>query len=95
MADVMPDYRVEIQRVRSEIASLTATLERQRLEIMEMESRRARTLENIAASEAAIQEREATLAGLVEEHGPPSPKATEGKRSEVRRTTEGQGTEGK
>lgn len=69
MSDVMPNYEVEKQRLRSQIATLRANIERQRLEIMELEDRKSRALENIEATEKAIKEYEKQLRGLEETHG--------------------------
>ena len=69
MADVMPDYALEQQRLRAQIASFRHNLERHKLEIMEVESRKRSALDNIAATGKAIAEHEARLAGLIETHG--------------------------
>jgi len=47
MADVVANYRVEIQKLRMQIANQTATVERQRFEIFEMEDRIDRAKTNI------------------------------------------------
>lgn len=69
MADVMPDYALEQQRLKAQIASFRHNLERHKLEIMEVESRKRAALDNIAATCKAIAEHEARLAGLIETHG--------------------------
>lgn len=69
MADVMPNYGVEKQRLVSQLANLRATTERQRLENMELEDRIARNNENIEATEKAVQESEAKLQGLRATYG--------------------------
>lgn len=69
MADVMPDYFVSQQRLRAEITQLEATMERQKAEIMELDSRRRSIATNIFASIDAIKERREKLASLVEAHG--------------------------
>lgn len=69
MADVMPNYGVEQQRVVSDIATLTATVERQKLELLELKSRQQGLVENIAATKVSLEERKKLLAGLVKEHG--------------------------
>ena len=69
MADVMPNYHVEKQRLVSQLANLRATIERQRLENMELEDRIARNNENIEATEKAVQESEAKLQGLRATYG--------------------------
>jgi len=69
MADVLPNYQVEMQRLRMQIAELRANMERQKLEIMEMEDRKSRLEENIQASINSIGEYEAQLVSLQETHG--------------------------
>lgn len=69
MADSTPNYSVEQQRLRMNIANLQATIERQRFEILEMEDRKARNEENIEKSLEAIGELEQNLADLVKEYG--------------------------
>jgi len=69
MADAMPDYALEQQRLKAQIAALRHNLERFKLEIMEVESRKRAALENIDATDAAIEEHEARLASLVDTHG--------------------------
>ena len=73
VADVMPDYHLEIQKLRTGIASLRHNTERFRLEVMEVASRKKKALENLAATEVAIEEHEQRLAGLIETHGEPEP----------------------
>jgi len=69
MADVMPNYKLEQQRLRAKIAEQRATIERQRLDILEMDDRRARHEENIAAAEKAIEKFTNDLKSLEETHG--------------------------
>ena len=69
MADVMPDYKVSMQRLRMEIQALTLSIERARLEIMDIDSRRRKSFENIDATELAIAEKEKDLRALEKEHG--------------------------
>lgn len=69
MADATPDYQVEQQRLVAQIASLKSNLERQKLEIMEMDDRRKKNLENIEATKKSIAGLEKDLRGLVETHG--------------------------
>lgn len=69
MADVGPDYRVEQQRLRSQVAQLRANLERFRLDLIEFESRELQTQGNIEATEAAIIEHDGKLTSLIEAHG--------------------------
>lgn len=69
MADVMPNYKLEQQRKRSQIAEQRAVIERQRLDILEMEDRKIRHETNIEAAEKAIEKYTAELKGLEEIHG--------------------------
>jgi TolA-binding protein len=69
MADVMPNYQVEQQRLRSQIAALKANIERQKLEIMEMQERERATLENIEATKKSITECRIQLKELEKVHG--------------------------
>lgn len=73
MADVMPDYPLEIQRLHMSIASLRHNVERFKLEIMEVESRKKNAFNNLAATKTAIVEHEERLAGLIKTHGTPEP----------------------
>lgn len=67
--DNMPDYYVEQQRIKAQRAEQLATIERQRLEIMEMGSRQNNHRNNIIAARKCLQELEIKLKGLVETHG--------------------------
>lgn len=69
MADVIPDYHVEQQKIRMNIANLRLQIEKCKLEIMEMVSRKKTAQETIEASEKIIVEKEKTLAELIETHG--------------------------
>lgn len=69
MADAVVNYQVEIQRLRAQIAQQTATIEAQRLAIMEMQDRKVRHEANIAAAELAIETYKEQLAGLKNTHG--------------------------
>lgn len=69
MPDVTPNYRVEIQRIKSNIAAQQANIERQRLEILEMVDRKGRHEENILAAQRAIADLEQQLAQLSQAHG--------------------------
>ncbi len=77
MADAIPDYFVEQQRCRMNIAKLRTQIEQQKLEIMEMSSRKAKARESIASSEAAVVNLEKTLAELIETHGEPPQEDTD------------------
>lgn len=69
MADVMPNYKVEQQRLRARIAEQRAQIEGQTLAILEMADRKARHEGNIDAARRAIEEMETQLASLAEAHG--------------------------
>lgn len=69
MADVTPDWQVEIQRKRMELAGFRHNVERFRLQIMEHESRAKEARANIVATEEAMAEYEARLADLLATHG--------------------------
>ena len=78
MADAQPDYFVEQQRTRMNIAKLRTQIEQQKLEIMEMASRKAKARESIAASEKAVVGLEETLEKLIATHGAPPEEDTDG-----------------
>jgi hypothetical protein len=69
MADKMPDYHVEQQKIRVQIANLQANLARYDLDIMEADSRKKQAYINIEATKEAIAHSEETLASLIEAHG--------------------------
>ncbi len=69
MADVMPNYQVEIQRLRSQVLDQKATIQKQVLSILEMTDRKARILENIAATKVAIIDYTEKLQMLEKAHG--------------------------
>ena len=69
MSDVMPNYKVEQQRLRAQVAEQQAAIARQTLAILEMADRKARHLENIAGAQRAIEQFQEQLAGLEETHG--------------------------
>jgi septation ring formation regulator EzrA len=69
MADIMPNYQVEIQRLRSQILDLQATIQKQILSVLEMSDRKAKLIENITATKKAIKDYEEKLKGLEKTHG--------------------------
>jgi len=69
MADVTPDYHVEQQKLVVQIMTLQANAARSKLEIMQLESRKVTSLENIQSTERAIGDCEERLKGLEETHG--------------------------
>ena len=73
MADVVPNYNVEQQRLIMAIAQFNHNIERYKFEIVEMEDRKEKTIVNIRATKKAIKEAEKNLAALVAEHGKAEP----------------------
>lgn len=69
MGDSMPNYKLEQQRLRAAISAQQSNIEKQLLDIMEMEDRKQRHEDNIAASEKAIAELRAKLDSLEAAHG--------------------------
>ena len=69
MADATPDWHVEQQRLRTHIAQLRHNIERCKLEIMEMDSRTAKAVGNMKATQMAIVDDEKNLKALIAEHG--------------------------
>lgn len=69
MADVMPDFDVEQQKLVVQIMTLQANQARSKLEIMQLDSRRVGALETIEATKMAIGDCEERLRGLEETHG--------------------------
>ena len=70
MADVMPDYAYEQQKLIHQLAGLRLNLERDTLEIMELRGRIKRAETNVVATRSAISDLEIVLKGLRKEHGP-------------------------
>ncbi len=69
MADVMPDYNYEIQKLKVQLKGLEHNMEKYKLELIEMEGRKIKALDNIEATERAMRETQETLDGLVKTHG--------------------------
>ena len=69
MGDITADYNVEQQRKRVELLSLRTNAERTMLEIMDLDSRRAKALTALNATKEAIENVEAELEIMVEAHG--------------------------
>jgi hypothetical protein len=67
--DKQPNYLVEQQRLRSQIAAQIATIERQKLEVLELVDRKLRHEENIEAACQAINDMQAQLNSLANAHG--------------------------
>lgn len=64
MADLKPNPAYVRQKTVSSIAALRATVERQKLELLEIEERKTRNEENISASLEAIERLEGELEKL-------------------------------
>ena len=69
MADSMPNYQVEIQRLRSQILDQQATIQKQVLSILEMTERKMKLLENIQATKKSIIDYQGKLHSLEKAHG--------------------------
>ncbi len=69
MADVMPDYRISIQKVKSEIAQLRFREENHKLQLMELVARRDQIMNNWEAEKEAIAAKLQTLSDLEQAHG--------------------------
>ena len=69
MADIMPDYRLEIMKVKAGIAALKSNLQNYRREIVEQDSRKSNARYNIASTKKSIAEQVAVLESLVKAHG--------------------------
>jgi len=67
--DSLPNYHVEQQRLRAQLAAQRSKIEEQKLTILEMADRKTRHEENIAAAERAIAEYAKQLAALEATHG--------------------------
>ncbi len=68
MADVMPNYQLEKKKLSKQKAAMRLNIESQELEMMEMEDRKVKYTENIAASLKAIEDLEKRIAGLEKAH---------------------------
>jgi len=69
MADVMPNYQVEIQRLRSQVLDQKAMVQKQILQILELADRKAKLLENIVATKKSIIDYTEKLDSLEKAHG--------------------------
>ena len=69
MADVMPNYQVEIQRLRSQVLDQQAMVQKQILQILELKDRKDKLLVNIDATKKSIIDFSAKLESLVAAHG--------------------------
>ena len=69
MADVMPNYFVEMQRLKTQIVAQELAIQKNILDIMEMEDRKRRHLDAINAAQAAIEKMKFDLGKMEEAHG--------------------------
>jgi len=69
MADAMPDYFVEQQKLVVQEMTLKANLERTKLEIMQLDSRKESAKVNMQSTLDAIKECEKKRKGLEDTHG--------------------------
>jgi outer membrane protein TolC len=69
MADVGPDWQVAQQKARYDLANQRAKVEQYKHELLQMNSQRQKTIDNIKASEQAIEDAQKRLDGLIEAHG--------------------------
>lgn len=67
--DSVPNYAVELQRLRAQMAAQQATIERQLLENMELQDRVQRNDTNIEASRKALVELQNRYDDLDKAHG--------------------------
>ncbi len=73
MSDVGPDWQVAQQKARYDLANQRAKVEQYKHELMQMNSQRLKTIDNIKASERAIEDAQERLDGLIEAHGEAPP----------------------
>lgn len=71
MADLMPDYFVEQQRLIRRLKDQESRLEASKLQYMEAEEQQRSALKNISAHQEELERIEERLAGLEKEHGKP------------------------
>ena len=69
MADVKPNYKIEIKKIQLQIKQQEANIDRCELDILEMADKVGRSLAGIEAAEKAIADYRHNLAGLEAEHG--------------------------
>lgn len=73
MSDLGPDWQVAQQKARYDLANQRAKVEQYKHELMQMNSQRLKTIDNIKASERAIGDAQERLDGLIEAHGEAPP----------------------
>ncbi len=71
MADVTPDYHLEIQRLRVQSLSLQHNIGRYRLEILQARSTEKKAFENMSATKKALEETQKNIDEMVQVHGLP------------------------
>lgn len=69
MADVTPNYKIEIKKIQLQIKQQEAAIERGELDILEMADKVERSLVGIEAARKAIEDYTETLMKLEAEHG--------------------------
>jgi predicted RNase H-like nuclease (RuvC/YqgF family) len=69
MADNLPNYRLEMHRLRAQISAQQATIDRQKLENLELKDRIDRNSENIEASYKSLKELQDKYSQLEQVHG--------------------------
>lgn len=69
MADVKPNYKIEIKRIQLQIKQQEANIERGELDILEMADKVSRSLTGIEAARRSIEDYTTTLRQLEAEHG--------------------------
>lgn len=67
--DNLPDFRLEIYKLKVQRSALTNNLDRYYLEILESESRKKTACVNIRSTQEAIDRLDETLNSLIETHG--------------------------
>lgn len=73
MADVGPDWAVAQQKARYDLANQKAKVEQYKHELLQMNSQRMKTIDNIKASGRAIEDAQKRLDGLIDAHGEAPP----------------------
>jgi chromosome segregation ATPase len=71
MADIMPDYHLEQQRLERRIKDHESRLEACKVQYLEASTTQKSALTNIAAHKAEIAEIRKNLTAMKKEHGPP------------------------
>ncbi len=69
MADIMPNYQLEIQKFKRALADFYMKIESYKCQYIESIYKQEQALLNIKATEKAIVDTTETLASLVKEHG--------------------------